>query len=44
VPSDLRWVRWYVIATTVLFFGLGIFAAIVAFGFNDSIGGRIISG
>jgi hypothetical protein len=28
----------------VLFFGFGIFGAIVTLGFNDSIGGRIISG
>jgi hypothetical protein len=44
VPSDPRWFRGYRIATTVLIFGLGIFGAIVALGFNDSIGGRIISG
>ena len=44
VQSDPRWLRGYLIATTVLFFALGIFGAIVTFGFDDSIGGRIISG
>jgi hypothetical protein len=32
------------LATTVLFFGLGILGFIVTLGFDDSIGGRIISG
>jgi len=32
------------IATTALFFGLGIVGAFVTLGFNDSTAGRIISG
>jgi hypothetical protein len=44
VPSDPRWLRGYLIATTVLFFGLGIFGFIVTLGSHDSIAGRIISG
>jgi hypothetical protein len=32
------------LATTVLFFGLGIFGFIVTLGSDDSIAGRIISG
>jgi hypothetical protein len=34
----------YLIATTALFFGLGIVGAFVTLGVEDSIGGRIISG
>jgi hypothetical protein len=44
VRSDPRWFRGYLIATTALFFGLGIVGAFVTLGVEDSIGGRIISG
>jgi hypothetical protein len=37
-------VRGYLIATTVLFFGAGVFAFIVTLGSDDSIAGRITSG
>lgn len=44
VESEPRWTRGYLLATTVLFFGLGILGLILTLGFDDSIGGRIISG
>jgi hypothetical protein len=44
MASEPRWLRWYLLATTVLFLGLGIFGLIVTLTFDDSIGGRIISG
>jgi hypothetical protein len=44
VESEPRWVRGYLIATTVLFFGLGVLGFIVTLGFDDSIAGRTISG
>jgi hypothetical protein len=44
VPSEPRWFRGYLLATTVLFFGAGIFGFIVTIGFDDSIAGRITRG
>jgi hypothetical protein len=44
VESEPRWFRGYLLATTVLFLGLGIFGFIVTLGSDDSIVGRIISG
>ena len=44
VESEPRWIRGYLLATTVLFFGLGIIGLIVTLGSDDSIAGRIISG
>jgi hypothetical protein len=44
VESESRWFRGYLLATTLLFFGLGILGFIVTLGSDDSIGGRIISG
>jgi hypothetical protein len=44
VESEPRWVRGYLLATTVLFFGLGVLGFIVTLGFDDSIAGRTISG
>jgi hypothetical protein len=44
VESEPRWFRGYLLATTVLFFGVGIFGFIVTLGSDDSIAGRIISG
>lgn len=43
MESEPRWFRGYMLATTVLFFGLGILRLIVTLGFDDSIAGRIIS-
>jgi hypothetical protein len=42
--AAIRWFRGYMLATTVLFFALGIFGFIVTLGSDDSIAGRIISG
>jgi hypothetical protein len=45
LPGSFRgYLLAYLLATTVLFFGLGILGLIVTLGFDDSIGGRIISG
>ena len=44
MQSDPHWYRGFLVATTALFFGLGIFGAIVTLGFDRSLGERIISG